>query len=134
MCQCCFEQKMTEAVIMPGVFLHGEWSIMSTLTYGSIIFEARFSENRKLHELFHTEYGISFIRKECVFTCRYRQYYGRKSRTMVVNFFFLIFLEKRPLSIFLMVWIHSTYFQRDLPTNLGVLEEARRSSLSAVTR
>ncbi|OPJ77409.1 hypothetical protein AV530_007735 [Patagioenas fasciata monilis] len=42
--------------------------------------------------------------------------------------------EKRPLSIFLMVWIHSTYFQRDLPTNLGVLEEARRSSLSAVIR
>ncbi|KAK2541431.1 hypothetical protein Q9966_003994 [Columba livia] len=45
-----------------------------------------------------------------------------------------VWSEKHPLSIFLMVWIHSAYFQRDLPTNSGVLEEARRSSLSAVTR
>lgn len=87
--------------------------------------------------LFYTEYGISFIRKECGFICRYHQYCARKSRTMVVNFLFLFiffFLEECSLSIFLMVWIHSTYLRRDLPTSLGVLEEARRSSLSAVIR
>jgi len=73
---------------------------MPALTYGSIIFEARFSEDKcyKVSEnyiLFHTEYVISSITKGCVFTCRYWQYYARESRAMVVNFF--ISVRKMPL-------------------------------------
>lgn len=68
---------------------------------------------RKLLELFNTEYVISFIMTKYVFTCRYWQYCARNPTKVVGIFFF--FLEKCPHSRFQMVWIHSTYFQRDLP-------------------
>lgn len=84
---------------------------------------------RKLRELFNTEYVVFFIMTEYVFTCMYWPYYARKSRKIVSNFFFP--RKKCPYSRFLMHWTHSAYFQRDLPSTLGVLEEAMRSSLSA---
>lgn len=50
---------------------------------------------RKLHELFNTEYVISFIMTKYVFTCRYWQYCARNP-TKVVGFFFFFFRKMPP--------------------------------------